>query len=153
MAETKATSVRIPAELVAQITQGSESLSEAIVNQYMALSTIRANALRMVRSKFAPAEWKFMADALNGNLCEGVFRMNASMLAASIEEAALYDDLASKWEIDDMDDFVNRLSTLSAAEAEAVHRHVERYWDNHATVSLDRWSGVRRDRCDEDGDI
>ena len=153
MAETKATSVRIPAELVEQITQGSESLSEAIVNQYMALSTIRANALRMVRSKFAPAEWKFMADALNGNLCEGVFRMNASMLAASIEEAALYDDLASKWEIDDMDDFVNRLSTLSAAEAEAVHRHVERYWDNHATVSLDRWSGVRRDRCDEDGDI
>ena len=117
------------------------TLAETVIADYMALTTIRLQAMQSVRTIFTPNEWKYLADALNGNLIENEFRFNAAFIAASVEDADIYNGLATTYKIADLARFIDKIHGLSAAHTEAVHRRVEKYWDNYQTVDLDKWAG------------
>ena len=141
MPETKQRSVRLADETLAllQAYYPDASLTEQITTAVTALDMLRRHTLSTLRGVFAPAEWSYMADALNGTITDTTMRTNATMLMASMEDANTYDDMAHKWGVD-FAAFRHKLEHLSPAQCDAVYVRVDRYWQSAHSVDMRTWA-------------
>lgn len=137
--ETKNITVRIPADLYEKM-QARErgSINAQIVEALRRAETLRRMSAAELRGKFAPEEWKCLADLLNGTLVEGPFRYDAQALAAEVDDGELYNGTCKKWGVD-KDVLAGMCRALTPAQVDALYARVEEFWA-HPDADLDKWA-------------
>ena len=103
-----------------------------------ALEYIQAYSKREMKGKITPAQWCYLADALNGTIVTPEFICNKQALAASVQDADDFDNLGQKWEVN-VPNFVETILGLTGAETYTVFRHVHNFW-NDENRDLEKWS-------------
>lgn len=136
--ETKTITLRLPVEQMEYLDQFEGSTNQAVVDLIDKVKTIEKYADRDIQGVFSEAEWKFLADSLNGTMVEGDFRYIKGALVAGVEDSAQYDSLDKKWGVD-VKILRNKINALSSSAIEAIYRRVENYWKN-STLSLEKWA-------------
>ena len=139
--ETKTVTLRLPQDVADYINQQADggSVTDGVKNIVAKLQRHERYADVELRGRFTPEEWKFLADSLNGTMTLDDFRFSASALVAHNEDSQLYDGTAARWGID-LAALNEKVSTLSAAQVEALYRRIERFWANSETIDLDVWA-------------
>lgn len=135
--ETRTVNLRLPVEQVEYLTKDGTSINQAVVVAISKVQWMEKYADRDIANVFSPADWKYMADSLNGTLVEGDFRYSAAALCASVVDSATYDGLHEKWGVD-VKQLTNKIASLSSSAIEAIYRRVETYWNK--PTDLDQWA-------------
>lgn len=118
---------------------GSSSFNEQVNAALRKVATIDKVSMSELRGRFTPAEWKAIADTLNGTYTKDeTFRYTPSALTAAIEDSDLYNNLGQKWEVD-IKALCDKINSLGGAQVDAVYRRVETFWDNPGT-DLNAWA-------------
>ena len=136
--ETKNVTIRIPQDVLDWLESGSKSKNEVIVENLKALRKVRRVSANELRNVFAPNEWKFLVDSLDGVVIPDVFRCSVSALVAHVEDAAALDNLGTKWGVD-MSELVEKINLLHGANVDALYTRVEEFWASPGT-DLDGWA-------------
>lgn len=129
MATRKGTTVYLPEDQAMYIQENYRSQNYGIITAIEVLMTIRAYSLAEIKGRFTQGEWSFLADSLNGTITDGSFRCNAGALAYHCQDADKLDDLGEKWEID-IQELVDKIKDLTAAQVDAVYFRVEQFWNS-----------------------
>ena len=101
----------------------------------MRVLTTRAD--NEIKGMFTEAEWKFLADSMNGIMIDESLRYSAQNLAYHNEDAQTYDKTADKWEVD-LIELNKKVLALTSAQVDAVYRRIERFWNE--TPELNVWA-------------
>lgn len=137
--ETKNATIRLPLDLAEWMTEGGEkSINQAVIANAETLRKIRQVSTGELKGKLSEAEWKFLADSLNGTLITEPFRCSQFALWAHCEDAERFDGTGSKWEVD-MEGFKAKVLSLTGAQVDALYARVESFWDK-PDRDLDEWA-------------
>lgn len=128
----------MPQDVLDWVEFGSKSKNEVIVESLKALRKMRQVSANELRGVFAPNEWKFLADSLNGVVIPDVFRCSVSALIAHAEDAAALDNLGTKWGVE-IGELVGKISLLHGANVDALYTRVEEFWA-HPGTDFDEWA-------------
>lgn len=140
--ETKTITIRVPLEHLDYLKNNPLGYNGAIVSCIEKCKMIEKYADREIRGVFTPAEWKYLADSLNGTMAVGDFRYIPSALVANVEDSAKYDGLDEKWGVD-ISALVAKINGLSCSSADAIFRRVEAFWDEcwrNPDTDIDKWA-------------
>lgn len=137
--ETKNVTLRLPVHVVEYLEKSDYSINQAVIDAVEKLEMVEKYADRDIQNKFTEAEWKYLADSLNGTMVEGDFRFYSAALTANIEDSARYDGLDTKWDVDP-EQLTTKIKALSSSAIDAIHRRVERFWNTDRPVDLDEWA-------------
>lgn len=129
MATRKGTTVYLSEDQARYIKENYENQNVGIINALDALIMIRDYSLAEIKGRFTQGEWSFLVDSLNGTMAYGSFRCNAGALAYHCQDADKLDDLGDKWEID-IQELMEKIKDLTAAQVEAVYFRVEQIWNS-----------------------
>lgn len=122
------------------VTEGiSDCINKAMIpsEDEELLKLLKAYSLNELKGKFAPNEWKFFADSLNGTIVDGMFRCNVGALVAHCEDSEQFEGTASKWDVS-VPGLTEKINKLGGAQVEALYTRVERFWDD--PKDLEEWS-------------
>ena len=137
--ETKNVTIRLPLDLAEWMTEGgTRSINHAVIANAETLSKIRQASTDELKGKLSEAEWKFLADSLNGAFITVTYRCSQVALCGSCEDAVRFDWTSRKWEVD-MDGFKAKVLSLTGAQVDALLARVESFWDN-PDRDLDEWA-------------
>lgn len=137
MATTKTVTIRMPEELASWLSEQGDGMNQVIVDLLDNVRYSRIYALNELKGRFAPCEWKFFADSLNGTLVNDQFRYNRGALIAHCEDSEELEGTASRYDVD-IASLKEKINSLSASQVEALYSRVERFWSD--PVELDKWS-------------
>lgn len=129
MATRKGTTVYLPEDQAKYIQENYKNQNYGIIAAIEALMTIRKYSLNEIKGIFTPEEWSFLVDSLNGTMTTDAFRCNAGALAYHCQDADKLDDLGEKWEID-IQELMEKIKDLTAAQVDAVYFRVEQFWNS-----------------------
>lgn len=99
----------------------------------MRVLTTRAD--NEIKGMFTEAEWKFLADSMNGIMIDETLRYSAQNLAYHNEDAQTYDKTADKWEVD-LIELNKKVFALTSAQVDAVYRRIERFWNEAPELNV-----------------
>lgn len=137
--ETKNATIRLPLDVAEWMTEGGEkSINQVVIANAQTLRKIRQASTDELKGKLSEAEWKFLADSLNGTFITETFRCSQVALWANCEDAERFDGTGSKWEVD-MDGFKAKVLSLTGAQVDALYARVESFWDK-PNSDLDEWA-------------
>lgn len=134
--ETKTITLRLPVEQMEYLEQFEGSTNQTVVDLIDKVRTIEKYADRDIQGVFSEAEWKYLADSLNGTMVDGDFRYFKCALIAYVEDSATYDNLDKGVDVKALSDKIN---ALSSSAVEAIYRRVENYWKN-CPLTLEEWA-------------
>lgn len=136
----KTVTLRLPEELVSQLTKdGEEMLNPSLVEYLEQSMADRKAALIDIKGIFTSADWIALADSLNGTMITDQFRYNASAFVAHCEDAELYDSTFSRHGAD-LKAVCDKIRSLTMIQVATVYRRVEAFWDNCGKIELEKWS-------------
>ena len=121
--------VRMTADQADYVTNNYKNLNQGVNEIIDTMRIVRNASTYELRGKLTEAEWKFLADSLNGSMTDGQFRVNAKALAAHCEDSDMYDGTASKWGVD-LKALTDKIEALTAAQVEALYWRVEAFWND-----------------------
>lgn len=136
--ETKTITIRVPMEHAEWLAKNQEGMNAAIVDCIEKTAYINKYAMRDIKGKLTPSEWKFIADSLNGSIVEGDFRYVSGALIAHTQDADEFEGLGAKWNVN-VEELCSKISKLSCCEIEAIYRRVEAFWED-STQDMEEWS-------------
>ena len=143
--ETKNVTIRLPLDIAEWMTEGgTRSINHAVIANAETLRKIRQASTDELKGKLSEAEWKFLADSLNGTLITETFRCSQFALWAHCEDAERFHGTGSKWEVD-MEGFKAKVLSLTGAQVDALYARVESFWDK-PDRDLFEWHKVNMDK-------
>lgn len=136
--ELKTVTIRISNEDADYLNELGEGFINRGINALLAkMRVLTTQADNEIKGMFTEAEWKFLADSMNGIMIDETLRYSAQNLAYHNEDAQTYDKTADKWEVD-LQELNKKILTLSSAQVDAVYRRVERFWEQ--SPDIDAWA-------------
>lgn len=136
MTDTRLISLRIPNKILESL-DTKDGITNAIISALDDLTLLRRQSDIEIKGVFTPAEWKFLADSLNGALTTDTFRVNKGALIAHCEDSETYDKTASRYDVS-IPELSKKIDSLCGAQVDAVYRRVESYWENQP--DLEEWT-------------
>lgn len=117
---------------------GKKSIYHAVIVKALTLRKIRQASTDELKGKLSEAEWKFLADSLNGAFITVTYRCSQVALCAFCEDAERFDWTDSKWKVD-INGLKAKVLSLTGAQVDALLARVESFWDN-PDRDLDEWA-------------
>ncbi len=138
--ETKIISIRIPVELLKEVTKnGNEQQTESIVELLERSIADRKAAMIDIKGIFSKEEWIAIADSLNGTMITDPFWYSRDAFIAHCEDSELYDGTFSRHNADPKV-VCEKIKKLTSIQVATVYRRVETFWDNSDKIDLTKWS-------------
>lgn len=136
--ELKTVTIRISNEDADYLNELGEGFINRGINALLAkMRVLTTQADNEIKGMFTEAEWKFLADSMNGIMIDETLRYSAQNLAYHNEDAQTYDKTADKWDVD-LQVLNKKILALSSAQVDAVYRRVERFWEQ--SPDIDAWA-------------
>lgn len=133
--KTRNATIRLPEDLAQELSNNG-SINSAIIDRIDCLKTIQIISLNELKGVFLPAEWKFMADCMNGIMVTDSLRFNKDVLLSNFDDAELYEKKASKWNVD-LNSLKKKIMALHAANIDAIYARLEKFYDTNLSKELD----------------
>lgn len=137
--ETKNATIRQPLDLAEWLTEKRwRPIYYAVLANALDLRKIRQVSTDELKGKLSEAEWKFLADSLNGAFITETYRCSQVALCGCCEDAERFDGTGSKWKVD-INGLKAKVLSLTGAQVDALLARVESFWDN-PDRDLDEWA-------------
>ena len=117
--------------------EAGESVNSIINKNLEDFRLIRTNAMNELKGIFSVSEWKFLADSLQSSRIIGPLRLNKGALIAHCEDAAKFEGMAEKWNIN-LSSLIGEINKLKGANIDAIYKRIENYWD--VPQEMDKWA-------------
>lgn len=124
---TKAISLRVPEELIANLKKGE--YSSYFVPALTIIKYIRSESLREIENVFSPNEWDFLASALCDKKIRGYLRCSKDTLVEACKVSEKFEGTATRYNIN-LPELIEKLNTLTCAQVEAIHSYAEEVYDD-----------------------
>lgn len=139
--ETKTVTLRLPQDIADYIIMKADggSITEGVKEIVDNLRRHERYADVELQGMFTPAEWKFLADSLNGTMTLDDFRFVPDMLVGHNQDSQLYDNTADTWGVD-LKALNAKCAALTATQTDALYRRIEKFWANCNDVDIEDWA-------------
>ena len=137
---TKNATIRIPEDMANWLTSSGDSINQGVINSIETLKTIQDISMNELKGVFTPTEWKFLADSMNGIIID-TLRFNKDILISYCEDAEIYENKATKWDLD-LNKFKNKIISLHGANINAIYSRLEKFYSNDSLQEegIDAWA-------------
>lgn len=138
--ETKSISIRIPVELLKEVTKnGNEQQTESIVELLERSIADRKAAMIDIKGIFTKEEWVAIADSMNGTMITDPFWYSRDAFIAHCEDAELYESSFSRHKAD-VKVVCNKIKQLTSIQVATVYRRIIAFWQDCNNIDMGKWS-------------
>lgn len=138
-AETKTATLRLPVQMVDELTANGAMLNPAIVDLYNRTRAERKIKMLDIRGVFTAAEWLALVGSFNGTIIDEYMRYNADMVVAHCEDAERYEGDFSTTGAD-LTTVCNKLARLTRIQLASVLDRIEDYWRDYTNININEWA-------------
>lgn len=138
-AETKTATLRLPVQMVDELTANGAMLNPALVDFYNRARAEHKIKLLDIKGIFARAEWHALAASFNGSLIDEYMRYSREMVIAHCEDAERYEGAFSSNGAD-LQTVCLKIVELSRVQVATVLDRIEQFWNDSASIELNEWA-------------
>lgn len=137
--ETKTATLRLPVQMVDELTANGAMLNPALVDFYNRARAEQKIKLLDIKGIFAPAEWLALVASFNGSLIDEYMRYSREMVIAHCEDAERYESAFSSNGAD-LQKVCQKVAELSRVQVATVLDRIEQFWSASADTDVQTWA-------------
>lgn len=138
-AETKTATLRLPVQMVDELTANGAMLNPALVDFYSRARAEQKIKMLDIKGIFTPAEWTALVASFNGSLIDEYMRYSREMVIAHCEDAERYEGAFSSNGAD-LQKVCQKIAELSRVQVATVLDRIEQFWNDSASIELNEWA-------------
>lgn len=134
---TKNLTIRIPEETYNKLSENEEGMTGAILSIIEEHYQLLKRSELEIKGKFSESEWTALIDLVNSQMLLPEYVCLNSLLIATIEDGEKFERALSRHGAK-LDQMIEKVKTLTAAQTAAMAKRAKRFWANPEN-KLEEW--------------